>query len=288
MASHPIAGSRILITGASQGIGRALAELAALRGGRVLAAARSLDLLHDLAGQLRARGAVLEVVQADIVQAADRQRMVAAAQQHFGGLDILVNNAGIGATGPFADAGPERLRQIIEVNFFGTIETIRAFLPMLRATAAAKPAARPAIVNIGSILGKRAFPGRSEYSASKYAVQGFTEALRAELDHEGIDVLIINPGLTQTNFSRNMLERRGFSLDHARGMTSEQAAAATLRAIERGRRETNLTRGGWWLVLLNRLFPRLVDLVFRHYSARMMKQGAAPAPEKHEPASVGK
>jgi short-subunit dehydrogenase len=264
MATRQIAGSRILITGASQGIGKALAELAAQRGGKVLAAARSVDLLNELAAQVRSRGGVMEVVQADVSQAEDRERMVDAAQRHFGGLDILVNNAGIGATGSFAEATPERMRQIIEVNFFGTIETIRVFLPVLRC------GHRAAIVNIGSILGKRAFPGRSEYSASKYAVQGFSEALRAELYTEGIDVLIVNPGLTQTNFSKNMLERRGFGLDHARGMTSEQVAEATLRSIERGKRETNLTRAGWWLVLATRIAPRLVDLIIRRRAARLM------------------
>src|ERR1700730_15260754 len=121
MSARHIAGSRILITGASPRIGKALAERAALRGGKVLAAARSVDLPRDLADQVRARGAVLEVVQADVSRADDREHMVEAAQHHFGGLDVLVNNAGIGATGPFSEATPERMRQIIEVNFFGTV-----------------------------------------------------------------------------------------------------------------------------------------------------------------------
>jgi short-subunit dehydrogenase len=280
MATRQIAGSRMLITGASQGIGKALAEMAALRGAKVLAAARSVDLLNELAGQVRSRGAVLEVVQADVARPEDREQMVDAAQRHFGGLDILVNNAGIGATGAFADATAERLRQIIEVNFFGTVETIRLFLPML------KSGSRAAIVNIGSILGKRAFPGRSEYSASKYAVQGFSEAIRAELYPLGIDVLIVNPGLTQTNFSKNMVERRGFSLDHARGMTSEQVAEATLKSIERGKRETNLTRAGWWLVFANRIAPRLVDLFIRKRVERLMNEEKASNSQKSEPAGA--
>ena len=117
MARRDIQGCRILITGASQGIGKALAELAAARGARVLAAARSLDLLEEVARQARARGQTLEVVQADVTSAEDRQKMVDAAVAHFGGLDVLVNNAGIGATGHFAEAGPERLRKIM-VNSF--------------------------------------------------------------------------------------------------------------------------------------------------------------------------
>jgi short-subunit dehydrogenase len=249
-----IAGSRILITGASQGIGRALAAAAAARGARVLAAARSEPLLRELAEEARAAGGTLETVVADVTIPEDRQRMVDAAVSHFGGLDVLVNNAGVGATGHFAECGPERLRRIMEVNFFGLTETTRACLPLLRR------GNRPAIVNISSIAGKRAIPARSEYSASKFAVQGFSEALRAELAKDGIDVLVVCPGLTQTNFSQNMLEQKArMPMDHMRGMTAEQVAAATLRAIERGRNEVRLTFQGRVMVLVSRFFPRLAD-----------------------------
>ncbi len=251
-----IAGSRILITGASQGIGRALADLASRRGARVLAAARSEELLRELAEQTRARGDVLETVQADVTSPEDRQRMAEAAVRHFGGLDILVNNAGIGATGHFSECGPERLRKIMEVNFFGLTETTRALLPLLR------NGNRPAIVNISSIAGKRAIPARSEYSASKFAVQGFSEALRAELAKDGIDVLVICPGLTQTNFSKNMLEQKArVQLDHMRGMTSEQVAHKALRAIERGKNEIVLTFQAKLIALVSRFFPRLADRI---------------------------
>src|SRR6266550_7765400 len=221
-----ITGSRILITGASQGIGRALADAAARQGALVLAAARSTELLDELAAQVHSRGGVLETVAADVTRADDRLAMRAAATRHFGGVDVLVNNAGIGATGHFAEAGPDRLRKIMEVNFFGLTETTRVLLPLLR------QGQKPAIVNMSSIAGKRGIPARSEYSASKFAVQGFSEALRAELAKDGIDVLIVAPGLTQTNFSKNMIEQKAkMALDHMRGMTPEQVAAATLRAI---------------------------------------------------------
>src|SRR5262245_10185390 len=127
-----ITGLRILITGASQGIGRALALEAARRGARVLAAARSADLLTELAAEARAAGHPLETVQADVTSADDRQKMADAARDRLGGLDVLVNNAGIGATGHFADADAGRLRKIFEVNVFGTTETTRALLPLLR------------------------------------------------------------------------------------------------------------------------------------------------------------
>jgi short-subunit dehydrogenase len=261
-----IKGSRILITGASQGIGRALAERAALRGARVLAAARQEPLLRELAEQVRAQGGAIETVAADVTSPEDRRRMVEAAEQHFGGLDILINNAGIGATGHFADCGPERLRKIMEVNFFGLTETTRVFLPLL------KRGTKPAVVNISSIAGKRGIPARSEYSASKFAVQGFSEALRAELAKDGVDVLVINPGLTQTNFSQNMLEQKAkLQMDHMRGMTPEQVADATLRSIERGTNELTLSFKGKLMVLVSRFFPRLADRIAKRTVRKLFR-----------------
>jgi short-subunit dehydrogenase len=273
-----IAESRILITGASQGIGKALAEAAALRGGKVLAAARSENLLRELADQARAKGASIETVGADVTRPEDRQRMVQAALDHFGGLDILINNAGIGATGHFADVSSERLRKIMEVNFFGLTETTRVFLPIL------KKGNRPAIVNISSIAGKRGIPARSEYSASKFAVQGFSEALRAELAKDNVDVLVICPGLTQTNFSQNMLEQKArLQMDHMRGMTSDQVANAVLRSIERGRNEVCLSFKGKLMVLVSRFFPRIADrIAARRVRALFKEEIEARRAQKNE------
>jgi short-subunit dehydrogenase len=265
-----IAGLRILITGASQGIGRALALAAAGRGAKVLAAARSATLLEELSREPRPEGGALETVQADVTSADDRRRMVEAAVQHFGGLDVLVNNAGIGATGHFAEASPERLRDIMEVNFFGLTETTRVCLPLLR------QGTTPAIMNISSIVAKRGVPGRSEYSASKFAVQGFSEALRAELDKDGIDVLVVCPGLTQTNFSQNMLERKSrVQLDHLRGMTSETVADEVLKSLERGRHDVNLTFQGRLLVFVSRFFPRLADRIARRKVREIFREEIA-------------
>jgi short-subunit dehydrogenase len=251
-----IEGSRILVTGASQGIGRALAEAGVRRGAHVLAVARSADLLAELTAALRPIGGSFETLAADVTVASDRRMMVDAAMRHFRGLDILVNNAGIGATGHFAEASADRLRKIMEVNFFGVTETTRAFLPLLR------QGNRPAIVNISSIAGKRGIPARSDYSASKFAVQGFSEALRAELAKDGIDVLVVCPGLTQTNFSKNMLEQKArLQMDHKRGMTAEQVAVATLKAVERGRNEVVFTVEGKLMALFNRFLPRLADRI---------------------------
>ncbi|MCS7045248.1 MAG: SDR family oxidoreductase [Gemmataceae bacterium] len=251
-----IAGSRILITGASQGIGRALALEAARQGAKVLAAARQEPLLAELAAEASSQGLAITTVAADVTRSEDRVKMVDAARQAFGGLDILINNAGIGATGHFADVDFANLRKIFEVNFFGLTETTRACLPLL------KQGVKPAIVNISSIAGRRGIPARSHYSASKFAVQGFSEALRAELAKDGIDVLVVSPGLTQTNFSKNMIEQKALiKLDHLRGMTSEQVARATLRAVAKGKHETTLTFQGRLLVWFARFLPRFVDFV---------------------------
>jgi short-subunit dehydrogenase len=265
-----VTGLRVLITGASQGIGRALAVAAARRGAKVLAAARSEALLAELAREVRAVGGTLETVLADVTSAEDRRGLAEAAERHFGGLDVLINNAGIGATGHFVEARPERLRAIMEVNFFGLTETTRACLPLL------KRGRTPAVVNISSIAGKRGIPARSEYSASKFAVQGFSEALRAELAKDGVDVLVVSPGLTQTNFSQNMLEQTArIKMDHLRGMTAGQVAEATLRALEKGRNDVTLSLKGRLLVLVSRFLPRLADLIARRTVRRLFSEEIA-------------
>jgi short-subunit dehydrogenase len=281
-----LTGLRALVTGASQGIGQALVEAALKRGMRVVAVARSLDLLRELGARNAASGASLVTLQADVTSADDRQKMVETATREFGGLDVLVNNAGIGATGHFADSSPDVLRQIFETNFFAAAELIRAFLPLLKA------GTTPAILNVGSILGKRALPARGLYSASKFALEGLSQALRGEMVRFGIDVLVVNPGLTQTNFSQNMLERKGkLALDHMRGMTPAQAAEATLTALARGRNETNLTGRGRALLLVARFAPWIIDFFARRTVRRLFadeiaaRQGKAPQPQEAPPSA---
>jgi short-subunit dehydrogenase len=281
-------GARILITGASQGIGRAMALEAARRGALVLAAARNEELLAELVAEGKTNNRTIHTVKADVTDPAGRTAMVEAAQRHLGGLDVLVNNAGIGATGHFADVGPERMRQIFEVNFFGLTETTRVCLPLL------KQGRTPAILNISSVAGRRGLPARSDYSASKFAVQGFSEALRSELAKDGIDVLLVNPGLTQTNFSKNMIEQKAkVQLDHLRGMTSEQVASLTLDALARGSNEVTFTLQGRLLLLVNRFFPWFVDMMTRRKVRQLFKEeiearrAGKPLPEPaREPASV--
>lgn len=250
-----LAGLRVLVTGASQGIGRALVAEAARRGCRVVASARSDELLSELATEVRAAGGDIVTVVADVTDPDGRQAILDAAMQNYGGLDVLLNNAGIGATGHFMDSSPDTLRRIFETNYFGPCELIRLCLPTL------KQGHTPAIVNISSVFGRRAWPARSLYSASKFAVQGFSEAIRAELEKDGIDVIVVSPGLTATNFSKNLLENTAkLSMEHQRGMTSEQVATATWNAVARGTPDTTLTLKGKLLVLVTRFAPWVIDI----------------------------
>jgi short-subunit dehydrogenase len=254
-----------------------MALQAAQRGAQVLATARNAELLKNLTDEAVQAGLSIKSLVADVTNPNDRQAMVDSMGTLFGGLDILVNNAGIGATGHFGEADEDRLRSIFEVNFFGLAELTRLCLPLLRI------GNKPAVVNVSSIVGKRGFPGRSEYSASKFAVQGLSESLRGELAPDGIDVIVINPGLTQTNFSQNMLERKSLlKVDHMRGMTADTAARLTLNAIERGKAEVTFTWQGKVFVFVGRFFPRLVDRI----AAWRVKRLYAKSPAENPPEPV--
>jgi len=254
MASRSINGARMLITGASSGIGRALAEEAARRGAKVALVGRNEQRLTEVAERIRAAGGTALPIVADVTVPEDRQRMLERTVREFGGLDILVNNAGIGASGHFFRASEQRLRQIMEVNFFAVAETIRAAIPLLQ------QGRNPMVVNVGSVLGRRAVPARSEYCASKFALTGLSESLRAEFVRFGIDLLLVQPGLTDTPFEQHMLENGAvLSLRAATRMSAEKLARIIVRAIERGKKEVVTTIPGKLLVWLNRLCPRLVD-----------------------------
>ena len=271
-----VAGSRILVTGASSGIGRALAELAARRGARVVLAARSDDALTQLADSLRRDGADVVAIRADVTLEADRRLMLDAALQHFGGLDILVNNAGILATGHFADASPDRLRQIMETNFFAAAELMRLAVPVLR------QGNRPMIVNIASVTGRRGVPARPEYSASKFALTGLSEAVRAELSKDGIDVLVVHPCLVNTALEKNMLESKGRREWQDRKMTPPDVVALkTLRAIERGKHEIVIGGSGRLMLLVNRVAPRLVDCLMARYVKKLYRRAVNQSPDRN-------
>jgi short-subunit dehydrogenase len=259
MAKRTLKDRRALITGASSGIGRAIALELARHGVDLVLLARREDRLSAVAEEVTQIGRRAVCIAGDVTEHAVRQRALDAARDELGGLDILVNNAGIAAHGRFAEADPARLRPIMEVNFFAPVELIRAALPLLR------EGRQPIVVNVGSILGERAAPHKSEYSASKFALHGFSEAARPELARLGIDVLVAAPGPTASEHFNVLVEDKGLPWREPRRMPADQVARQVVRAIERGRHEI-IT--GWqsrlWL-LVNRLSPRLVDWIMARY-----------------------
>lgn len=255
-------GCRAIITGASSGIGRALAMKLAGEGARLIVTARREERLQQLVAEIgrvhemhqgEPEGAQVWPVAGDITDAHLRQHLIATAQEKLGGLDILVNNAGSGAIGPFADADQQRLRQIMEVNFFAPLELIRLALPVL------KEGTAPIIVNVGSVLGHCAVPGKSEYVASKFALHGFTDALRMELAGEGIDVLLVSPSTTDSEFFDQAMDNPEGEKPGRLKMSPNAVARRVVKAIRRGRREIILSTSGKLLVWADRLAPWLVS-----------------------------
>jgi len=243
----------VLLTGASSGIGRCLAEALADAGARIALAARSEDKLAALANQLCARSEVI-AVPGDVTQDPDRRRMLEAAASKFGGLDVLINNAGIASWAHFADSTEAILREIMEVNFFAPAELIRLAIPHL------VEGHEPAVVNVASMCGRRGMPAWSEYSASKFALCGLTEALRGELARFDIDILLIVPGLTRSDLSRHMLKSEGrLKIDFTRGMPPADVAAAIIRSLRKNKTETVLGRDARWMLRVHKFCPRLLD-----------------------------
>ena len=225
--------SRAIVTGASSGIGRAVALELARHGAGVVVVARREDRLRELAEQNRRAGqAPVEIVVGDITDPATRQRALDAAQSKLGGLDILVNNAGVGAMGLFADASAERVRRVMETNFFALVEMTRLALPLL------KQGVQPILVNVSSILGHRGVPYSSEYCASKFAVQGFSESIRAEFTRLGIDVLVVSPGTTETEFFDRVIDSTAEpKWPKHKPVSAAEVARQMVRAIRSGRHE---------------------------------------------------
>jgi short-subunit dehydrogenase len=261
MTQREIRGSRAIVTGASSGIGRALATELARQGASVVVVARREDRLRELAHSIESLGAKVAAVVGDVTDADVRQRAIDVACAEFGGLDMLVNNAGVGAMGRFDLASPERLRRLMEVNFFSLVEMTRLALPIL------KQGRHPIVVNTSSILGHRGVPMSSEYCASKFAVQGFSESLRAELAHGGVDILVVSPGTTQTEFFDQVLEKTGEPKWPSHGAVSpEYVARRIVAAMRAGRHEIIPFFWGKVMCLLNRVSPRLMDWVMARYT----------------------
>ena len=261
MGRRDLKGRRILLTGASSGIGRALALQLARQHTHLMLVARREQPLIELAGTLRDMGAASAAsIVGDVTDPALRMRAVDEVRDQLGGLDVLVNNAGISAHGRFSASTAETLRAIMEVNFFAAVELTRLTLPLLAA------ARDGVVVNIGSILGHRGLPHNNEYCASKFALRGWSEAVRAEFDKVGIGMLMVSPGTTETEFFDHLIARAGSTpWRKQRGIPPEKVARQIVQALERRKHESYPNWRGRLLVLLNRVCPGLVSRAMRRY-----------------------
>jgi short-subunit dehydrogenase len=247
---------RVVVTGASSGIGEALSRRLLQGGACVLATARREERLQRLDRQCADAPGTLSILPGDLTDGSHRAAIATWCRSHWGGIDTLINNAGAGAIGPFADAGSDRLRQIMEIDFFAPAELTRVCLPLLR------HGRHPAILNIGSVLGHRAVPLKSEYCAAKFAMRGWSESLRVELRPSGIDVLMVSPSTTRSEFFDSLLDTdRGTRSVSVGSMDPDDVAKLAIASLIRSQREQIVSWGGKLLVWSGRWFPSLTDWV---------------------------
>ncbi len=252
---------RVLLTGASGGIGRELALQLAPFGTRIAVVARRETQLLELADELKGRGAsaVLTVV-GDVTEDAVRTDTLQRIRDQWGALDLLINNAGISAHGRFENSAAEVLRKIMEVNFFAAAELVRGAIPLLR------DGEDSLLVNVGSILGHRGVPYNSEYCSSKFALRGWSESIRPELARDGIALMIVSPGTTDTEFFEHLIAKgEQMPWNQPRGLPPEDVAAQIVRGIQHRRFEIYPNWRGRLLVLLTRIAPWLLDRVMNRY-----------------------
>jgi short-subunit dehydrogenase len=249
--------TRSLVTGASSGLGKAIAEHLVRAGAMVILTGRSAERLTAVAATLVREGADpgrIITVPADLTDPDDRGRLFDLARERFGALDLVINNAGVGAAGQFETHDPSVLRQIFEINVFAMAEICREALPLLT------EGRDPVMVTMGSVNARRALPGRAEYCASKFAVAGFSESIRIEWRRFGVHVLQVNPGFTDTPFDDNALvDTSRVSVSHRRTMPADTVAQSTLRAIEHHKSEITVGWQGKLFLLASKVAPRFVD-----------------------------
>ena len=263
-------GKVVLITGASSGIGAALARELEQRGAHLVLTARRLNRLEELAAELRTQGTRVLCVAADVTRDGDQEEAVARALAEFGSLDVAIANAGFGITGPMAKLTLPDVRRQLETNLFGVLRTFYA-------THAALVHSRGVLCLIGSVSGFLSVPGTVPYSISKFGVRALAEGLRAELQRDGVGVVHIAPGFIASEIRR--IDDQGKLHPNARDpiptwlqMPAKEAACQIANAIESRRGRVVITWHGKFAAALGQHFHGLVDAILRLSQARWRRK----------------
>lgn len=247
----------VIITGASSGIGAACAIAFAKKGANVVLAARSIDKLNEVAQQVENFGVEVLTVKCDVSVKEDCKNLIEQTISKFGQLDVLINNAGISMRAIFNDMDIDVLEKVMAINFYGTVYCTKYALPYILKT-------KGSVVGVSSIAGYLGLPARTGYSASKYAMQGFLDALRTENLKTGLHVMVACPGFTASNIRNTALSADGSAQgetprDEGKMMTAEEVAKFIVKGIEKKKRTLVLTSEGKMAVFLNKLFPKFIE-----------------------------
>jgi len=263
------AGKVVIVTGASSGIGEATAWEFARNGSKVVLAARSEENLIKIVTRIISDGFEACFIKTDVSNEEECRRLVEYAVNKYGTIDILVNNAGISMRARFADVELSVLHRLMNVNFWGTVYCTKYALPYLVAN-------KGSLVAVSSVAGFHGLPGRTGYSASKFAIHGFLETVRIENLKNRLHVMIIAPGFTTTDIRKHALlangEEQGESpRDEHKLMPPEYVAKWILKGIRKRKRNKLLTRDGRLTALFQRILPELVDRIYYWEMAREPK-----------------
>lgn len=257
----------VIITGASSGIGLALAKAFSAEGARLSLAARSIGKLNELTKELEKEGTETIAVKTDVSKEEECKALVEKTLDKYGRIDILVNNAGISMRAAFKDVEIDVLRKLMDVNFWGTVYCTKYALPSLLES-------KGSVVGISSIAGFIGLPGRSGYSASKFAMHGFLETLRVENLKTGLHVLVAAPGFTASNVRKAALTANGTQQGETprkeeKMMSAEEVAGHVIKAIKKRKRTLILTFvEGKFTVFLKKCFPALLDKLSYNHMAK--------------------
>lgn len=272
-----IRGNVAIVTGASSGIGRATALRLAEAGVKVVAAARSGERLEGLVSEIRSSGGEAVAQPTDVTDPKQCQAVVQRAIQEFGRLDIFINNAGISMRALVDDAAETTLRRVMEVNFWGTVHCTKAALPHLRRS-------RGALLAISSVAGFHGLPGRSGYSASKFAIHGFMESVRIENLDVNLQVTIVAPGFTASEIRTHALvadggEQGDTPRNESRLMPAERVAKLIVRSIRKRKRNKIISFEAQVIALMQRILPLWID---RKIYKSMAKEPGSPLANRHQ------